>query len=125
MTASTDDFGRSVKSAIRRHWVLFLIPGVATVILGLLAAASPFASTLVVDTFAGWMLLTAGFVGLAALFTTRNVPGFVWTLIGAVLAILVGDYLVWQPLAGLVDPLVNDDGLSGHVADNVLETDGR
>jgi uncharacterized membrane protein HdeD (DUF308 family) len=48
------------------------------------------------------MFLTAGFVGLAALFTTRNVPGFVWTLLGAVLAILVGAFLVWRPLAGVV-----------------------
>jgi uncharacterized membrane protein HdeD (DUF308 family) len=100
--ASIDDFGPSVRSAVRRHWVLFLIPGVVMVILGLLAAAAPFTSTMVVDTFAGWMLLTAGFIGLAALITTRNVPGFVWTLIGAVLAMLVGAYLVRRPLAGLV-----------------------
>jgi uncharacterized membrane protein HdeD (DUF308 family) len=81
MTVSMDDIGRSVRSTVRRHWVLFLIPGVVMVILGLLAAASPLITTLVVDTFAGWMFLTAGFVGLAALFTTRNAPGFGWTLI--------------------------------------------
>ena len=71
-------------------------------VLGLLAAASPLVSTLVVDTASGWMFLTAGFVGLAALFTTRNVPGLIWTLVGAVLAILIGAYLVWRPLEGLV-----------------------
>jgi uncharacterized membrane protein HdeD (DUF308 family) len=71
-------------------------------ILGLLAAASPFIATLVVETFAGWLFLTGGFVGLAALFTTRNVPGFVWTLLSAVLAILIGAFLVWRPFAGLV-----------------------
>jgi hypothetical protein len=38
--ANVDDFGRDLGSAIRRHWVLFLIPGVVMVILGLLAAAS-------------------------------------------------------------------------------------
>jgi len=70
--------------------ILFLIPGVVMVILGLLAAASRFIATLVVETFAGWLFLTGGFVGLAALFTTRSVPGFVWSLLSAVLAILVG-----------------------------------
>jgi uncharacterized membrane protein HdeD (DUF308 family) len=100
--ANVDDFGRNVRSAIRRHWVLFLIPGVAMIIFGLLAAASPFIATLVVETFAGWLFLTGGFVGLAALFTTRNVPGFVWTLVGAMLAILIGAFLVWRPFAGLV-----------------------
>jgi uncharacterized membrane protein HdeD (DUF308 family) len=48
------------------------------------------------------LFLTGGFVGLAALFTTRNVPGFVWTLLSAVLAILIGAFLVWRPFAGLV-----------------------
>src|SRR5262245_47992325 len=100
--AKVDDFGRNVRSAIRRHWVLFLVPGVVMVVLGLLAAALPFVATLVVETSAGWLLLTGGFVGLAALFTTTNVPGFVWTVIGSVLAILGGAFLVWRPFTGLI-----------------------
>jgi uncharacterized membrane protein HdeD (DUF308 family) len=66
------------------------------------AAASPLITTLVVETFAGWLFLTGGFIGLAALFTTRNAPGFVWTVIAAVLAILIGAFLVWRPFAGLI-----------------------
>ncbi len=100
--ANVDEFGRNIRSAVRHHWVLFLIPGIVMAILGLLAAAAPFMATLVVETFAGWLFLTGGFVGLAALFTTRNVPGFVWTLLSAVLAILIGAFLVWRPFAGLV-----------------------
>ena len=102
MTVDSGNFGPDIRSAVRRHWVLLLIPGVIMMVLGLLAAASPLVSTLVVDTASGWMFLTAGFVGLAALFTTRNVPGLIWTLVGAVLAILIGAYLVWRPLEGLV-----------------------
>jgi uncharacterized membrane protein HdeD (DUF308 family) len=101
-TPDVHEFGRDVRSAIRRDWLLFLIPGLVMAILGLLAAASPFFATLVVETFAGWLFLTGGFVGLAALFTTRNVPGFVWALLSAVLAILIGAFLVWRPFAGLV-----------------------
>ncbi len=99
--ANGDDFERNIRLAIRRHWVLFLIPGVVMVILGLFAAAAPFIATLVVETFAGWLFLTGGFVGLAALFTTRNVPGFVWALISALLAILIGTFLVRRSFAGL------------------------
>jgi uncharacterized membrane protein HdeD (DUF308 family) len=102
MTVYSGKFAPAIRSAVRRHWVLLLIAGVIMVVLGLLAAASPLVSTMVVDTAAGWMLLTAGFIGLAALFTTRNVPGLIWTLVGAVLAILIGAYLVWRPLEGLV-----------------------
>src|SRR5262249_43397073 len=85
-----------------RHWILFLIPGVVMVILGLLAAASPFIATLVVETFAGWLFLTGGVVGLAALFSTRSGPGFVWAPIGALLATLLVAFLVWRPFAGLM-----------------------
>jgi uncharacterized membrane protein HdeD (DUF308 family) len=35
------------------------------------------------------------------LFTTRSVPGIVWTLLSAVLAILIGVFLVWQPFTGV------------------------
>ena len=100
--ANVHEFRSDVRSAIRRHWVLFLIPGLVMAVLGLLAAASPFISTLVVETFAGWLFLTGGFVGLAALFTTRSMPGFAWTLLSAVLAILIGAFLVWRPFAGVV-----------------------
>jgi uncharacterized membrane protein HdeD (DUF308 family) len=100
--SNVDEFGRNFRSAIQHHWVLFLIPGLVMAMLGLIAAASPFIATLVVETFAGWLFLTGGFIGLAALVTTRNVPGFVWTLLSAVLAILIGAFLVWRPFAGLV-----------------------
>jgi uncharacterized membrane protein HdeD (DUF308 family) len=49
MTApNVDEFRLDFRSAIRHHWVLFLIPGLVMAILGLLAAASPFIATLVV-----------------------------------------------------------------------------
>lgn len=47
--ADLDDFGHNIGSTIRRHWVLFLIPGVVMAILGLLAAASPFIAKLARD----------------------------------------------------------------------------
>jgi uncharacterized membrane protein HdeD (DUF308 family) len=58
--ASIDSSGPSFRSPVQRHWVLFLIAGVVMVIVGRLAAAAAFVATLVVDTFVGWMLLTAG-----------------------------------------------------------------
>jgi uncharacterized membrane protein HdeD (DUF308 family) len=97
-----DDSEVDVRAALRRHWVLFLIPGVVMTVLGFFAAAFPFVATLVVKTFAGWLFLTSAFVGIASLFTTRSVPGFAWTLLSAILAIVVGAFLVWRPLAGAV-----------------------
>jgi uncharacterized membrane protein HdeD (DUF308 family) len=95
-----EDVGREAREAIRSHWVLFLIQGVIMIILGVLAVGEPMVATLAVTLFAGWLFLFSGIVGLAGIFTARHVPGFWWALITAVLAILVGIYLIWRPLSG-------------------------
>jgi uncharacterized membrane protein HdeD (DUF308 family) len=95
-----EDVGREAREAIRSHWVLFLIQGVIMIILGVLAVGEPMVATLAVTLFAGWLFLFSGIVGLAGIFTARRVPGFWWALIMALLAIVVGIYLIWRPLAG-------------------------
>jgi uncharacterized membrane protein HdeD (DUF308 family) len=95
-----EDVGREARQAIRSHWVLFLIQGVIMIILGILAVGEPMVATIAVTLFAGWLFLFSGIVGLAGIFTARHVPGFWWALITAILAILVGIYLIWRPLAG-------------------------
>ena len=97
-----EDIGRDVREAIRNHWGLFLIQGLIMAGLGLLAVAEPMIATLAVTIFAGWMFLVSGIVGLAGVFTARRVPGFWWGLITALLAIAVGIYLLWRPLAGVL-----------------------
>ena len=95
-----EDVGQQAREAIRSHWVLFLIQGVIMIILGVLAVGEPMVATLAVTLFAGWLFLFSGIVGFAGMFTARHVPGFWWALITAVLAILVGIYLIWRPLSG-------------------------
>jgi uncharacterized membrane protein HdeD (DUF308 family) len=95
-----EDVGQEAREAIRSHWVLFLIQGVIMIILGVLAVGEPMVATLAVTLFAGWLFLDSGIVGFAGMFTARHVPGFWWALITAVLAILVGIYLIWRPLSG-------------------------
>jgi len=72
------------------------------ILLGLFAIAAPVMATLAVEAFAGWLFLISGLFGIAGLFTARNVPGFLWTLLGAVLGILVGALLIGRPLAGVL-----------------------
>lgn len=97
-----EDVQRSMREAIRAHWVLFLIQGLAMVVLGLLAIARPMIATLAVEIFAGWLFLISGIVGLAGVFTAWKTPGHLWMLIRALLAILVGVLLLWRPLAGIL-----------------------
>jgi uncharacterized membrane protein HdeD (DUF308 family) len=96
------DAGSEIRQAIRRHWGLFLAQGIIMIVLGVLALARPMIATLAVEIFAGWLFLIGGIVGLAGIFTAWRTPGFVWGLIRAIIAILVGVLLLWRPLAGVL-----------------------
>jgi uncharacterized membrane protein HdeD (DUF308 family) len=98
----TAEQGNRVGDAIRRHWVLFLIQGVIMIILGVVAIGEPMVASFAVALFAGWLFLFSGVVGLAGVFTARHVPGFWWGLLSALLGIVIGIYLIWRPLAGVV-----------------------
>jgi uncharacterized membrane protein HdeD (DUF308 family) len=86
-----------VAQAIREHWMLFLVEGVILVILGVLAIVVPPIATLAVAIFIGWLFLISGIVGLVTTFMARNMPGFWWSLLSAVLAIAAGLVLLIWP----------------------------
>ena len=70
------------------------------IILGVLAVIVPVAATLAIDLFVGWLLVISGIVGLVAMFSAKNIPAFLWTLVTAALSLAVGGLLVWKPVAG-------------------------
>ncbi len=101
-TAQSANIGQDVREAIRGHWALFLIQGIIMILLGVLAVGEPMVATIAVALFAGWLFLISGIVGLAGMFTARRVPGFWWALISSLLGIIVGIYLIWRPLVGVL-----------------------
>ena len=86
------------REVIHDHWVLFLIQGIILAILGLLAIGAPFLATVVVVKLAGWLFLIGGIVALASLFTGRGVPGSFWSFLSAIVSILAGIYILYNPL---------------------------
>jgi uncharacterized membrane protein HdeD (DUF308 family) len=96
-----NDMQRAVRDALHAHWVLFLAQGVIMVILGAVAFATPTLATIAIDMFVGWLFLISGVFGLAALFSVRGVPAFIWTLITAALSVVVGAMLIWKPVEGV------------------------
>src|SRR5215831_4415318 len=48
----------------------------------------------------GWLFLVSGIVGLVTTFWMRHAPGFWWSLLSAVLGIVVGVMLLASPLIG-------------------------
>ena len=48
----------------------------------------------------GWLFMVSGIIGLFTTFWMRGVPGFWWSLVSAILAILAAIWLLAQPIAG-------------------------
>ncbi len=97
-----DRFQRAVETSLREHWVIFLIEGIILVILGAAAIIIPPLATLSVTIFLGWLFLISGIVGLVTTFRARHAPGFWWSLLSAVIAILAGIALIGWPISGAV-----------------------
>jgi uncharacterized membrane protein HdeD (DUF308 family) len=93
-------FERSVASAIRAHWGLFLFEGIMLVILGAAAIILPEVATLAFTLVIGWIFLISGGIGLVTTFWMRNAPGFWWALVSAVIGIAAGIVLIRWPING-------------------------
>jgi len=89
-----------MSAAVREHWKAFLIEGILLVILGLAAMILPPLASLAVTILLGWMFLISGIAGLALTFWARRMPGFWWSLVSAVLAVVAGIILLAQPVEG-------------------------
>jgi uncharacterized membrane protein HdeD (DUF308 family) len=105
MSTNPGDFHQlqqALTQSIREHWVLFLIEGIVLVILGILAVVIPPIATIAVTLVVGWLFLISGIVGLVTTYVARHAPGFWWSLISAVLAVIAGLVLLLWPISGAV-----------------------
>jgi uncharacterized membrane protein HdeD (DUF308 family) len=100
--ANFSNLGRAAAAALHEHWVYFLVEGVVLLVLGATAIAIPVLATIAVTVIVGWLLLVSGVVGLFTTFWMRAAPGFLWSLLSAILAIVVGLMLLASPLTGAV-----------------------
>jgi uncharacterized membrane protein HdeD (DUF308 family) len=91
---------RAVAGALHQHWKLYLAEGVLLLALGVVAIVIPPLATLAVTILFGWLFLITGIMGLVTTFWMRAAPGFWWSLISAALGVLVGGWLLAQPVAG-------------------------
>jgi uncharacterized membrane protein HdeD (DUF308 family) len=91
-----------VRKAMHDHWSLFLVEGIILSVLGLAAIIVPPLGGLFVTVLLGWLFLIAGIVGIVATIRARQAPGFGWSLLSAIVAVIAGGVLLWNPLQGLV-----------------------
>lgn len=86
--------------SVQAHWKYFLIEGIVLVILGMAAIAIPQLASVATAIFLGWLFLISGAIGLYLTFSAREMPGFWWSLLSALLAIAAGLILLIKPIAG-------------------------
>jgi uncharacterized membrane protein HdeD (DUF308 family) len=88
--------------ALRENWKLFLGEGIVLVLLGFAAVALPPLASLAITLLIGWIFLLSGIVGLYTTFAMRGAPGFVWSLVSALIGIAAGIVLLIWPASGVV-----------------------
>ena len=92
----------SIKEAVARHWRLLVAQGVLVILLGVLAIAAPMVATLAIELLIGWLFIVSGVAGLIAIFSSKDIHGFLWSVVTAALSAVIGVLLVWHPAAGAV-----------------------
>jgi uncharacterized membrane protein HdeD (DUF308 family) len=80
--------------SMRDYWEVFVGEGGALVALGLLAIVIPSIGGGYVTLLLSWLFLISGFIGLLTTYWARHLPGFWWSLVSALLAIIVGVVLI-------------------------------
>ena len=98
--SDVDRLRSGILASLHEHWVFYLIEGIILIALGAAAIIIPPIATIAVTIFFGGLLLLSGIVGLITTFWMRGVPGFWWSLISAILAIIVGVMLMAWPMRG-------------------------
>ncbi|HEX3848177.1 MAG TPA: HdeD family acid-resistance protein [Steroidobacteraceae bacterium] len=99
---SMERINAAVDRAMHEHWKIFLIEGIALLVLGTLAIVIPMVATIAAEVIVGWLLLISGVVGLVATFRSHRAPGFIWSIVSALLGIVAGIVLLRWPLSGAV-----------------------
>jgi len=87
-------------------WWLFLLQGIAGIVLGLMLVTAPSATLVVLMTVLGFYWLIEGIFALVHIFVDRSVP-WIWSLLIGIVGIAAGILVVWHPLlAALTVPTV-------------------
>lgn len=99
LTQFPDGFFRTSMPAASRG---MLWSGIAMVVLGIAALLFPLVSTVVTTLMVGWMLLFFGGITLFSSFAIHGTGPFFGALLGGLLALAAGVFLLLNPLAGAV-----------------------
>jgi uncharacterized membrane protein HdeD (DUF308 family) len=82
-------------------WWIFLLQGIAGILLGLMLITAPGATLVALVTFLGFYWLITGVLSLVRVFVDRSIP-WIWSLLSGVVGILAGLLVLRHPLLATV-----------------------
>ncbi len=91
----------TVEPARSNIWWIFLLQGIAAILLGLMLLTAPGATLLGLVTFLGFYWLITGVLALVGVFVDRSTP-WIWSLIVGIVGILAGLFVLNHPLLAAV-----------------------
>ena len=96
------DINAAIAKALHEHWKLLMTEGIVLLVLGAAAIAVPILAGLAATVWLGAIFLIGGAVGLYTTLKAQGMPGYGLSLLSAILALLAGLLLLWNPMQGLV-----------------------
>ena len=87
----------TLRSSPSNIWWLFLLQGIAGVLLGLMLITAPGETLVALVTFLGFYWLITGVLSLVQVFVDRSVP-WIWSLLSGLLGIAAGIIVLKHPL---------------------------
>jgi uncharacterized membrane protein HdeD (DUF308 family) len=89
-----------VREGLAKGWKPLMAVGVIAILVGCVAIVVPAAASVGTAIFIGWILLFAGAFLIAGAFTAHSLGTVVLRLLWALLTVLVGLYLIFEPHNG-------------------------
>ena len=86
--------------ALSRNWGWLLALGILMIILGVFAIGTPVVATIAFQVMLGWLLVIGGIAEAIHAFMAQNWRGFLFELLSAILYVVVGGLLLFNPLLG-------------------------
>ena len=86
---------------LKKNWGWYLVYGVILIIAGFILLGAPAVATILAATFFGVMLLIQGIVHIIHALFSRD-KGWAWSLFLGIISVIVGIFLVTDPVAGVL-----------------------
>lgn len=90
------------QNELQAHWKSIMTEGILFTILGVLALIVPGLFSLTFELVVGWLFLIGGAIQFYRAIQSNGAPGFWMFILSALLSMIFGVLMVFNPLAGLV-----------------------